>query len=158
MTMKTTLASLLITLISLTTTAQDVLWKGTLYLKNGSKMESCQLLKVVGDKLQINQLGSIYGIPINDLSSASKGELGLGTSADYEAYKADFARRKAEQIAALDAELRQLERQRRLREADAQMRADAKAKREAEMERMRQQALREREIEALEAIARRLNR
>lgn len=153
--MKHALTTLLLTaLVSLTAAAQEVLWKGTLHLKNGTKMEKCQILDVVGTKLKVNQLGTTYGIPISDLAPSTKGELGIGTAEDVQAYQ---ARRKAEvqaEQAKIDAELRQIEINRRLRD----MQAAAKAKREAEMERMRQQAQREREIQALEAIARGLNR
>jgi hypothetical protein len=133
----------------------EPLWKGTVRLNNGTGFKDATIERIADGKARVNHGGTVYSIPLSDLTPATRGALGLGTPADRQAYVDQRAAELAAQKAALEEQLRQMDIQDAIRKRQ-QFREDEKAARRAEMDRVLDRQRRQREIEAIEAIARQL--
>jgi len=143
--------AMLLCFIALTTHAEE-LWKGTLYLNDGTQLKG-SIENVTADAVRIISAGTAYHIKIARLHPVSVGELGIGTAADKAAYQADLPRRQAQAALAAATARDRAASAARLAERDRTYEQEQRNRKQAEMRAFQARENERRKTEALEQIA-----
>ena len=144
--------TLLLILTLATSLGAAELWKGTLYLNDGTQLKG-SIENVTADAVRIVSAGTAYHIKIARLHPVSLGELGIGTPADKAAYEADLPRRQAQAALAAAAARDRAASAARLAERDRTYEQKQRDKKQAELRAFQKREEERRRTEALEQIA-----